>query len=114
MVGSWGLFRLNNGNKAPQSAVGLASASGADGLAGGPGLAGVNRWQLWLDRNADGKRQSGELFDQSDAALLIDSGVGSGVEIPDFGRFKFWDSTRAQPAGWAFKADAQASPERLI
>ena len=90
--------------------MGLASASGADGLAGGPGLAGVNRWQLWLDRNADGTRQSGELFDQSDAALLIDSGVGSGVEIPDFGRFKFWDSTRAQPAGWAFKADAQAQP----
>ena len=108
VLGSWGVFRSNNGGFGDQSAAGLAPASGADGLADGPMLPGENRWELWVDLNADGQEQDGERFDASDAADLIDSGPDSGLPVPGFGRFKFWDSDERQPGGWAFKAFDQA------
>ena len=108
--GSWGVFGANNGGLSHQTSAGLLPASGADGRAGGPVLRSVNRWMLWVDLNADGQRQSGERFDSSDASTLMEAGPDSGLRVPGFGRFKFWDTDANQPAAWAFKADDQAAP----
>lgn len=103
----------NNGGSSSLVGLGLDSALGADGLATGPELVGVKAWQLWVDINRDGIEAANELFSAASAAALDGTGPNSGLAIPGFGRFKFWDTQASKLAGWAFKADPAATPGEL-
>ena len=111
--GTWGALATNNEARSSIAGLGLDSALGADGLAAGPALEGIKTWQLWVDINLDGNESTDELFTPAIAAALDGTGPNSGLLIPGFGRFKFWDSQASKSAGWAFKADAGATSGEL-
>jgi hypothetical protein len=108
--GSWGALAANNGGLRTPTAQGADGAYGADGLAGGPELPGLKQWQLWVDVNRDGVEDAAEQFTGANAAALNGTGPASGLEIPGLGRFKFWDNQPGNAAGWAFKANNNATP----
>ena len=108
--GSWGALSANNGVLRNPAAQGADGAYGADGLAGGPELSGLKQWQLWVDVNRDGVEDAAEQFTGANAAALNGTGPTSGLEIPGLGYFKFWDNQPGSPAGWAFKANSNATP----
>ena len=108
--GSWGALAANNGGLRTPTAQGADGAYGADGLAGGPELPGLKHWELWVDINLDRIEDASEQFTAANAAALNGTGPASGLEIPGLGRFKFWDSQPGSTAGWAFKANNNATP----